>query len=63
MVKDLEMGRLTWLSGWALNTITCVLIRGRQKESWWQEEAIERDRNDVAMNQGEQSPDAEAGTG
>lgn len=30
-IKDLEMGRLSWIMQWAINVITDVLIRGRQR--------------------------------
>lgn len=33
-VKDLEMGSLSWITGWALNAIVSVLVRERQREIW-----------------------------
>ena len=32
VIKNLEMGDYPRLSGWALNAITCILIRWRQRE-------------------------------
>lgn len=33
-IKGLGMGRLSWISRWTLSAITCILIRGRQREIW-----------------------------
>ena len=32
VIKNLEMRRLPMLSRWALNVITCILTRDRQRE-------------------------------
>lgn len=33
MIINLEVGRLFWTVQWALNVTTCILIRGRQRET------------------------------
>lgn len=45
--KDLEMGRLSGLSEWALNATTGILIRGRQREI----SHTHRGKADVKMEQ------------
>ena len=32
LIKDLETGRLSWISGWTLHAITSILIRRRQRD-------------------------------